>query len=53
MILRDIVPGDPGGACEVWIDLPACASARQRAGATGRHEMEGWFRGMIVLFRMP
>jgi hypothetical protein len=41
MIPRAIAPGDPGGACEMWIDLPT------------RTEMEGWFRGMIALFRMP
>ena len=49
-----IAPGDPSGACESVhrTGLPA-TRARQSAGATGHHEMEGWFRGMVVLFRMP
>jgi len=48
-----IAPGDPGGACEVCIGPPVSARARQSVGATGRHEMKGWFRGMVVLFRLP
>lgn len=52
MIPLAIAPGDPDGVCEMWIDLPVCTRARQSAGAAGRHEMEGWFRGMAVLFRM-
>jgi hypothetical protein len=48
-----IVPGDPGRACEMCIGRPASTRARQSAGATGRHEMEEWFRGMVVPFRMP
>jgi hypothetical protein len=48
-----IAPGDPGRPCEMCIGRPTSTRARQSAGATGRHEMEGWFRGMVVLFRMP
>ena len=47
-----IVPGDPGRACEMCIGRLASTSARQSAGATGRHEMECWLRGMVVLFSM-
>ena len=48
-----IAPDDLGGACGLCFGQPASTRARQSAGATGCHEMEGWFRGMAVLFRMP
>lgn len=47
-----IAPGDLGCACEVCFVRPASTRARHSAGATGRHEMEGWVRGMDVFFLM-
>jgi beta-lactamase class D len=37
----------------VSIAQPASTRARPSAEATGRHEKEGWFIGMVVPFSRP